>query len=314
MTPNDMLDFSLGLLEGPDRERAEREAAADPTLAASLAKLDEALKRLLDDGPGPEPPAGLAHRTINRVARQRRWRSTIEHAPARAPFRLADFAVAAGIFCAGVLTLLPAVRQSQWAARTATCAENLHQLGVGLIRYATTHNRFPYAEDDDPVPYAGSFVSRLKDSGLIHDASLMDCPSNGHQHHSSLPGMSELISHGPAGARNHPALAQSDYAYNLGYCDETGPCPLPAHIPASLPLLADAPRRDGRGQALAGNSPNHGGNGQNILYGGGHVQFMRNVRHGGDPDIYHNRHNRTAPGLDCDDVVLAPGEARFDGR
>lgn len=314
MTPNEMLDYSLGLMDGPDRQRAERQVAADPSLAATLAQLEAGLQRLLDDGPDPEPPAGLAHRTIARATRQRRWRAIIDHAPARGPFRLPDLAMAAGIFCAGVLTLLPAVRQSQWAARTATCAANLQQLGVGLIRYATAHNRFPYADAQDPAPFAGSYACRLKDLGLIHDAGLLDCPSNGLRRERTVPGLKDLAALDASRLRTHPALRDGDYAYNLGYCDSGKPCALPARVPAGLPLLADTPRHDGAGHALSGNSPNHGGSGQNILYAGGHVQYMRNVRHERDPDIFHNHSNLTAPGLDCNDVVLGPGAARFDGR
>jgi prepilin-type processing-associated H-X9-DG protein len=315
MTPNEMLDYSLGVLDGPDRERAEREAAADPALGDRLARMERAIHLMLDDGPGPEPPAGLAQRTINRVIRQRRWRAVMDYAPARAPFRVADFAVAAGIFCAGVLTLLPAVRQSQWAARTAACAANLHKLGVGLVRYATTHNRFPYAESGDRVPYAASFGMRLKEYGLLDHDGLLDCPSNGLKRSDLVvPKLAELVSYNPDQVRAHPAVRESDYAYNVGYCDDGKPCALPFRSPAHLPLLADGPRHDGEGHALHGNSPNHGGTGQNVLFAGGHVQYLRGVRHAKDEDIFHNRRNLTAPGLDCNDFVLAPGLARFDGR
>jgi hypothetical protein len=249
------------------------------------------------------------------VIRQRRWRAVMDYAPARSPFRVADFAVAAGIFCAGVLTLLPAVQQSQWAARTATCAANLHKLGVGLIRYATAHNQYPYCDGSDPVPYAASYAMRLKDSGLLDDDTLVDCPSNGLRRPSMVvPRLAELVSFHPDRIPQHPALRDTDYAYNLGYCDGGKPCALTATAPAHLPLLADGPRHDGTGHALAGNSPNHGGTGQNVLFAGGHVQFLRGIRHAKDPDIFHNRRNRTAPGLDCNDFVLAPGLARFDGR
>jgi prepilin-type processing-associated H-X9-DG protein len=315
MNPQEMLDFGLGQLDAASLQRVHREAEGDPGLAAKLERLQKNLRLLLDDGPGPEPPAGLARRTIERVERRRRWRAVLDYAPPRAPFRLADLAVAASIFCAGVLTLLPAIRQSQWAARTASCASNLHRIGVGLIRYATSNNQFPYADGDDPAPFAATYAMRLKDSGLLESDHLLDCPSNGPRPAGSrVPSFSELASYHPAAVRNASVIRDIDYAYNIGYHDHGRPHGLDASIPAHVPLLADRPAFTGQGKALPGNSRNHGGTGQNVLFAGGHVQFLRSPRHDRDDDIFHNRYQATAPGLDLNDFVLAPGPARFDGK
>jgi prepilin-type processing-associated H-X9-DG protein len=316
MNPHDMLDFGLGQLDAAAFQRVEHQREADPGLAAQLERLQMNLRLMLDDGPGPEPPDGLARRTIERVEKRRRWRAVLDYAPPRAPFRLADFAVAASIFCAGILTLLPAIRQSQWAARTASCASNLHKIGVGLIRYAANHGAYPYADGDDPAPYAATYAMRMKDSGLIDDDGILDCPSNGLRPFGDrrVPSYSELISYNPDRARSVAAVRDSDYAYNIGYTEQGRPHALPVTIPAHVPLLADGPAFTGAGKALKGNSRNHGGMGQNVLFAGGHVQFLRSPRHDRDADIFHNRLQHTAPGLDLNDFVLAPGPARFDGK
>ena len=101
------------------------------------------------------------------------------------------------------------------------------------------------------------------------------------------------------------------YAYSLGFRDEDdhihGPILSHPNAPAAqLPLLADAPSST----ATIGNSPNHAGRGQNVLYSDGHVAFKtaRTAGLRGD-DIYLNQANRVAAGLGLHDVVLGAGAA-----
>ena len=69
--------------------------------------------------------------------------------------------------------------------------------------------------------------------------------------------------------------------------------------------MADCPPPD----AGRGNSLNHGGQGQNVLYLDGHTQWCttRTVGLAGD-DIFINRERRVAPGLDWADSVLGRSE------
>jgi anti-sigma factor RsiW len=63
MDDEDLLDYVLGQLDGPRRAEVERAAAADPALAARLARLARNLGRLLDDGLGSSPTSGPSHAT-----------------------------------------------------------------------------------------------------------------------------------------------------------------------------------------------------------------------------------------------------------
>jgi hypothetical protein len=66
MDPAELLDYALGRLDGPRRERLERELALNSTLAKRLKRVICNLDRLLDDGreryaladcpPSPAPP------------------------------------------------------------------------------------------------------------------------------------------------------------------------------------------------------------------------------------------------------------------
>jgi uncharacterized membrane protein HdeD (DUF308 family) len=54
MDSSDLLDYALGQLDGPPRERLEDLIASDPALAERLVRLARRLGRLLDDGRGGE--------------------------------------------------------------------------------------------------------------------------------------------------------------------------------------------------------------------------------------------------------------------
>jgi len=58
MDPADLLDYALERLDGPRRERIERQIAGDPALARRVARLIRNLDRLLDDGRRRCPTAG----------------------------------------------------------------------------------------------------------------------------------------------------------------------------------------------------------------------------------------------------------------
>src|SRR5436309_9956542 len=90
--------------------------------------------------------------------------------------------------------------------------------------------------------------------------------------------------------------------------DPAGDLHGPWQAPGSLwPILADRPPSDG----TPGNSPNHGGAGQNVLFLDGHVRFVPG-RTIGDPDddIFLNRANTVAAGVDNRDVVLGASASR----
>ena len=99
--------------------------------------------------------------------------------PIRLPFRWADFAVAASIFIAGMLTLLPAIQRSRERMNQAGCVFNLQQLGNSLAQYASLHPFLPYPPSHRSDTHAGMFAVMLHDAGVLNDLSVLDCPCNG---------------------------------------------------------------------------------------------------------------------------------------
>ena len=107
-----------------------------------------------------------------------------------------------------------------------------------------------------------------------------------------------------ASTRRSRATWRGGYAYSLGYLGPAICTGLRRDSGDLLPLLAD-------GSGDGGNSPNHGGTGQNVLYIGGHVRWCVNPTVGIDgDDIYLNRDRRVRAGVCRDDSVLGASDAR----
>ncbi len=228
--------------------------------------------------------------------------------------------MAATIFVAGILTLLPAIQRSRERMNQAGCLFNLQRLGTSLGQYASLHPFLPYP----PPPHqtdapAGSFAVILHDAGVLDDLSLLDCPCNG-----KCPpaGDAELVSfdqiehirrHDPA---RYQGMLRWDYAYNVGYRHASGhPGPLEVMHSSRIPVIADQPNHENYFTIKDGNSPNHGGRGQNVLFGDGSVHWFRTRSAGPhDPDIFLNNDRQPRPGVHVSDSVLVPSKMPFHGR
>jgi prepilin-type processing-associated H-X9-DG protein len=290
MNPSNQLDYALGRLDGPDRSEADAEIAGDSALADRLDRLGHSLRMLLDDGRDFEPPPGLAGRTLTLVAERSARRAILDFVPARVPFRWADVAVAAGILLAGLLTLLPAVRQTRERMNQAGCGFNLQQLGASLTNYAIRHNTFPDVRAKGPDAPVGVYALDLKDDDLLRNMGALRCPCLGRREKEDV--------------RPDPRLM--DYAYHVGFRHPSGQTsPLEPRCPSTVPLLADNPPRDASFHVLDGNSPNHNRRGQNVLFADLHVEFFRSRRISPrDNDLYLNEEHRPAPGVYPNDSVL----------
>ena len=177
MKADEMIDFVLGQIDGPDRERLEQSLRGGGEPAVQIERLRQSISRLLDDGTPFEHPPGLAQRTVSFVARNRRRPlSLLDYVPVRVPFRWADFAVAASIFIAGVLTLLPAIQRSRERMNQAGCLFNLQQLGNSLGQYASLHPFLPYPTSDPAHAPAGSFATILHDAGVLDNCVAAGLP------------------------------------------------------------------------------------------------------------------------------------------
>jgi len=314
MNASDTLDLVLGQLEGSRRAEAERELAADPRQAETFDRLARAVNQLLDDGLVIEVPPDLASRTLAYVSGNRRRRSILDFVPVTVPFRWADAAVAACILVAGLLTLLPAIQRSKARMNQATCVFNLQQLGLGLAQYGHRHRVYPYEPANCPQAAAGTFAASLRDAGYLDDLSTLDCPCNGPCPHVPLPDVPALCKLKLDDPGRYQRSLCWDYAYHGGYREGSGPArPLTTPCSANIPLLADQPPHLADLQViLPGNSPNHGGRGQNVLFTDMHVGWHNTRRLGPhDQDMFLNNEQQPAAGLSVLDAVLLPSSFPF---
>lgn len=293
MKPDDLLDASLGQLEGHPLAMFEAELGRDPALLARSERLGQALRHLLDDGDPFDPPAGLAGRTIAFVAERKSRRAILDFVPRRVPFRWTDVAVAAGILLAGLLTLTPAIKSSREQMNQAACTDNLRQLGTSLANYAIRHQHYPdvvRVAGQQPVGY---YAQALQGDALLHDTKTLHCPCKGDCPTDTL--------------RTNPG--HMDFAYNVGYMDaKSGQSqPITPWLSSSVPLLGDQPAHDGQGKILAGNSPNHGRRGQNVLFSDLSHRWLSTREVGPhDRDLFLNQMEQPQPGISVHDAALIP--------
>jgi prepilin-type processing-associated H-X9-DG protein len=194
------------------------------------------------------------------------------------------------------------------------CQNNLRMFHEGLVAYSDHQpdHALPKVEANPPYNIAGIFVPILYQGGYLQPEVSVTCPENGCRHpepvsletlaaeQATQPDQFERDAHRLAGC----------YAYGLGYRDALGRhCGLRCDPSQPnndwIPIMADRPPFEQWDKVLNGNSLNHGGEGQNVLFLGGHVEFFksRNVGIDGD-DIYLNRNQLIEAGLDRFDAVL----------
>lgn len=320
MNAEDMLDFTLGQLDASQRREFEEAGRSDPDFEVRAERARRAVNRLLDDGLSVDPPPGLATRTMAYVAQRRtKGRSILDYVPARPPFRWADFAVAASIFIAGVLTLMPAVHRARERMHQAGCVANLQQIGRSLALYATAHSSYPTPPNHSADVESGLFAALLHDSGALSDLSVLNCPSNGAHRHRHPDGQLEPFERIAEIRKTDPARFQRmvswDYGYNVGYRRPSGRTgPLDARPASVVPVVADQPPADAHLGVIDHNSPNHGGAGQNVLYSDGAVRWhpTRWISPE-DLDLFLNNDQKPEPGLDERDSVILSKDALFEG-
>jgi len=318
-----LVGYLLNAIE-PDEQRAiQKELRENAETRRRLELVRQALEPLAADAEASDPPAGLWVRTLARVAEHRcrnlpHAPSTLTYRPAasRLSWRRADALAAAGILlCLGLL-VPPALNYVRYRSEITECQNNMRGLHAALVDYSQRHHGdFPDVARAAPEPrnVAGLFVSMLNEDHALPASVKVICPAIGKQPVSCLsleqvkqlrPEEFAYYVHGLAGC----------YAYSLGYVDSDGIHGLRLEPvlddSAYLPILADrAPA--GVDQGDPGNSPNHGGYGQNVLYVDGHSRFCkkRTVGYGAD-DIFVNFDNKVAAGKMLWDTVLANSAAQ----
>jgi hypothetical protein len=304
MNDEELIGYLLDLLEPDEHAAVSVHLGNDHAAAARLAVLRESLTPLEADAADPEPPAGLAARTLARLEPY-----LVEHDPRSTPSTLptfrhaattdqpepravggrfrADLVVAAGLAVVLVGFGLSVVSRMRQQSESVACPNNLRMVHAGLATYADTHDgRFPQVGAGQHHT-AGSFVPALVEAGQL--------PSG---FHASCPVAVRTSGTGTASA--------APYTYTLGYRGPSGELVGLRRVGDAendlIPICADCP--------AANDAPSDGpvsphGHGQNVLYVGGNVRFATHAMVGLNGDnIYTNFDGRVAAGLARADAVL----------
>lgn len=309
----DLIGYVVGAVDESERRAIAERLAADAELRRRADRLEQALRPLASDAESPAPPPGLAARTMAyiescaprpTVRRVRR----IEGVGAFLRRRL-DLAVAASIAVCVIGLLFPLIYRIKTTHDRLICQADMQEIFRGLDAYRSQHGRFPSVADVAPAPrnVAGMVIPKLIADGYLGSDFQIRCPSS----EVSLP-----VSYEQALAMNLPDFYRNAsrltpcFGYSLGYRDGNGQLHPPGvengEVSASLvALLADCGPRD------AGNSLNHGGTGQNVLFVDGSCRFVTSRRAGlwGD-DMYLNDRQLVGAGTCPEDIVIADGLAR----
>jgi hypothetical protein len=230
--------------------------------------------------------------------------------PERPWWRRIDVAVAASVMLTCLGLLLPATLYLRKQGQQVECQNNLRTMWHALQAYQTQHNQFPDITTA-PRPVAGMIVPLLRDAGVLAEHAAEACPGAALGQPCARATLAELAQLSPQEFEETASRLLPGYAFSLGFRDESGrlqrpDAMLPRVAAANLPILADAPDTP----VAFGNSPNHTGTGQNVLFFDGAVRFQASrTLAGGRDDIYLNHANRVAAGVGPSDVVLGVGSA-----
>jgi hypothetical protein len=314
-----LVGYLLKSLDPQTQSEVESHLRTHPEARARLKLLERALAPLAADAEMAVPPPTLRLHTLARVA-EYRCRS-LPSAPPPSPrqvgtptrrwARRADWLVAASLLLVlGGLSLSGLLHLWNGYQRMA-CANNLRQFGGALAAYSDLHDgKFPAVEKGEnagPRAVAGIFVPVLNDAGLLGPDASVICPAQGPR---ALPSVSvakleTLFDTQPAEFQKVASRLGGSYAYSLGYQEADLHLGLSRSLGDKQPILADRPDPAG-----FGNSPNHGGRGQNVLYIGGQVRWCTEATVGINRDhIYLNQNNCVQAGLNRTDTVLGPSDA-----
>lgn len=340
----DLLGYLLGAMQPDERREIESRLAVDADLRAELSLLQTLLAESGDPTHLLDPPAGLARRTCEFIARLRSEDATqlafdrsffgrpadttalsgsssaaavglaaaaAWSEPGAAPnagrWRLSDFVTLGGIALAASLLLFPALASWRYGQQSTVCRDKMHRISMALIDYSRLHGGLmPEVPEDGPLGHAGVYAPRLLDAGLVEDSSLFLCPGCSNDPDAfAVPRLDDLRR---ATADQEATLARTmggGYGYALGYVEDGEYRPLRNLNRATFAVLSDKPGAGSRG------SLNHGCGGQNVLFEDGHAEFLSNCRldRAGD-ELFRNASGFVGAGVGRDDVVIAPSEAR----
>jgi hypothetical protein len=301
-----LLGHLLGALDDDEYARVDARLEYDEEYCRELARWRQRLGRLEAMRPDFEPPPGLAERTCRYVAE---CISLIDSSPDWGPWRRMrplptppgqinylgwlDMAVLALLLMTVGSLIFPAIDNSRFQARLATCQDSLRQFGLALDQYGARHQTaLGRLADNGRLTAAGLAAAGSLPEGYLGDSRRAARPNawlaiqdawRGHASNETQLAILQRPATAVAGigvrlAPEPPSggVQTVDDPYDNWpgtWRDGTTNRRRPLPSPAEVPLLADAPSADLPGQGYLG----HDGRGRNVLFEDGHIGFLPNA-------------------------------------
>ena len=321
----DLLGFALGALDADQQQEVQQSIDQDPHIEERLIDIKASLVplELLDSGSGSQP--GLARRTCEMLAVVQKnealqssidstdetlatktpqtsgkvMRSENSHNSLRSSWSLNDLLVTGA--CAAILAglLFPAISYTRFYSNRAGCQENMISLGTALQSYSDIHDgQFVAIPTSGNLAVTGIFAPTLKSAGLLVDEQLA-CPGSQRQSPVFVPSLDTIKNSKGERLSYYHQIMSGDYGYTMGYYVNDQYIS-PTDVGSShFILCADKPSPMNEGLR----SNNHGGSGQNCLFGDGSYKFVSGHAYGNDP-IYKNDYDMVAAGAHANDCVI----------
>jgi len=309
-----LLDYRLRLDDPDARAETEKLLAGDEEarrLNTALGRSFEALQSWTDE----TVPADLTQNTLEFIAQRRQQQRTMARASAAIAaqstgseavkktsgargrwvfFNLRDLIATAATLTVVFLLIEPALKQARNVSRQHACAAQMRQVGFATTSYAQDHNNFlPYVKHRPGakwwnVGWQGmNNTSNTRNFFLLvkHDylpITSFLCPAGEGTKHIKIKISPEVLQH----MQDFAKRTDVNYSFRLMFDNRSlrlssaNDAPLMAD---QNPLFAefDSEKQDqldlsGNSSLLQLNSPNHTGQGQNVLHSDGHVRFVPN--------------------------------------
>ena len=315
-----LLDYHLKQDEPAQRLETQRLLAED----AELQELDQVLVRsfeALGSLGEEEPPAGLTDRTLQKIAQHRQVQQLAKSAAdvasgglkrdrtSRARWVLSNLRDAIAVAACLTLVFLfmrPGLQKARHMSQEQACANQFRSIGYGLSQYAHDYRgRMPYVLRPQGAKWLGvgeqddQHYSNTRNTYLLVKMGYVSvdkflCPGADAKKNVKL-----RVKMNPQTLKTLQDFTdqhQVNYSFFLILNNQSFFAKQSENIPIGSdqnPLFVDY---DSHKQTIldlsvnqelqSQNSPNHGGRGQNLLYGDGHVRFSTTRLVGLNDDIF----------------------------
>jgi hypothetical protein len=306
-----LIGYLLDAVDTDERENIAQQLERDEGLRRELDLLKTSLHPLSADQGHHEPPHGLARRCCDFVySRTEIMPAALSPESASAAtgkrhrWSWLDLSVAGAIAVAVLVLLVPAIYQSRLHSLLVACQSNLKDIGVATAHFTDRHrSSYPEPMPGDRFNAVGMWAPTLAAEGdLLDPAREAFCPGGNLPDKLKFhePQFDELVALSPAKLSDMYSRL-TGYTFNPVFRDGPNGDYKPHHNlqRKTFPISSDPPSKD----LLS--SPNHGGDGQNVLFEDQHIKYLTTNRIGND-HIYLNDNAEVAPASNDHDAVLMP--------